>query len=114
AGMTYMDLSKDGTTVIFQNRKGYESPQRKHEHASVTPDIWTYNLQTKQYHQLTTYNGDNLEPVWAGNGKYYFLSDRGGDLNVYKASVNSLAKPQAVTHFKKNPVRGLSIANDGT
>jgi Tol biopolymer transport system component len=114
AGMTFMNLSKDGSTVIFQNRKGYESPQRKHEHASITPDIWTYNLKTKKYKQLTTYNGDNLEPVWARDGSYYFLSDRDGNLNVYKASVNSSAKPKAVTHFKKHPVRGLSRANDGT
>jgi Tol biopolymer transport system component len=114
AGMDHISLSADGTTIIFQNRKGYESPQRKHEHASVTPDIWTYNLKTNKYKQLTTYNGDNLEPVWDKNGVYYFLSDRGGNLNVYKASVNSSTKPEAITHFKKNPVRGLSIANDGT
>src|SRR5699024_6403948 len=44
AGTEYVDLSGNGETILFQNRKGYESPERKHERASVTPDIWTYNL----------------------------------------------------------------------
>lgn len=113
AGTEYISMSSDGSTMIFQNRKGYESKERKHEHASVTPDIWTYNFETEEYNQLTDYNGSNLEPVWGEGDSYYFLTDRDGDLNVYKGRVGSSDFEQ-ITDFDKNPVRSLSRANDGT
>ncbi|HKK45069.1 MAG TPA: S41 family peptidase [Balneolaceae bacterium] len=114
AGTQYAKYSKDGNEIIFQDRKGYESEQRKHERASVTRDIWTYNFKTDQYVQLTHFNGNDLEPVWGDNGNYYYLSElNDNNLNVFRASVSNPDQPQQLTHYKRNPVRGLSRSQSG-
>ncbi len=114
AGTEYARFNKSGNKIIFQDRKGYESEQRKHERASVTRDIWTYNFKTDKYTKLTHFNGDDLEPVWGKSGNYYYLSEQNdNDLNIFKASTAEPNQPEQLTHYKKNPVRGLSRAQTG-
>lgn len=114
AGTQYAQYNQDGSEIIFQDRKGYESEQRKHERASVTRDIWTYNFKKDQYTQLTHFNGNDMEPVWGDNGSYYYLSElNDDDLNVFRASLSNPDQPQQLTHYKRNPVRGLSRSKNG-
>ena len=114
AGTEYARFNKNGSKIIFQDRKGYESAQRKHERASVTRDIWTYDFKTNKYTQLTHFNGNDLEPVWGKDNNYYYLSEQNSnDLNVFKASLVHPDRPEQLTHYKKNPVRGLSRAQTG-
>ncbi len=114
AGTEYARYNKDGDKIIFQDRKGYESEQRKHERASVTRDIWTYDFKTKQYTQLTHFQGNDLEPVWGNSNTYYYLSEQNeNDLNVFRASLAHPGHPVQLTHYKRNPVRGLSRAQTG-
>jgi len=114
AGTQYAHYNKDGSEIIFQDRKGYESEQRKHERASVTRDIWTYNFKTDQYTQLTHFNGNDMEPVWGQEDAYYYLSERNDDdLNIFQASLSNPSQPQQLTHYKRNPVRGLSRSENG-
>jgi C-terminal processing protease CtpA/Prc/Tol biopolymer transport system component len=58
---------------------------------------------------LTTFNGHDLNPVWAQGDDFYFLSEEDGTLNVYKRSIDGSSKKQLTT-FKNHPVRGLSAA----
>lgn len=114
AGTQYAHFNKSGNEIIFQDRKGYESEQRKHERASVTRDIWTYNFKTNKYTKLTNFNGNDLEPVWGKGNNYYYLSEQNyNDLNVFKADLSDPSQPKQLTFYKRNPVRGLSRANDG-
>ena len=115
AGMDYASYNKDGNLILFQDRKGYESDERKHERASVTRDIWTYDVATEKYSKLTNFQGNDLEPVWGDGNNYYYLSERNdNDLNVYQSSIDDTSKQTELTHFKRNPVRGLSRSNTGT
>jgi len=114
AGTQYAHLNKSGNEMIFQDRKGYESEQRKHERASVNRDIWTYNFKTKKYTQLTHFNGNDLEPVWGKGDNYYYLSEKNyNDLNVFKANLKDPRQPKQLTFYKRNPVRGLSRSTNG-
>ncbi|UBM62421.1 peptidase S41 [Candidatus Sulfidibacterium hydrothermale] len=114
AGTEYARFNKNGNEIIFQDRKSYENAQRKHERASVTRDIWTYNFKTNKYTKLTHFNGNDLEPVWGKDGNYYYLSEQNSnDLNVFKASLAHPSQPKQLTFYKKNPVRGLSRAQTG-
>ncbi len=114
AGTQYAHFNKSGNEIIFQDRKGYESEQRKHERASVTRDIWTYNFKTKKYTQLTRFNGNDLEPVWGKDQNYYYLSEQNdNDLNVFQANLAHPDQPKQLTFYKKNPVRGLSRSKNG-
>ena len=44
--------SKDGKTLVFHDRKGYENEFRKHHTSSVTRDIWTYETSTGDYNTI--------------------------------------------------------------
>ncbi|MBN2638536.1 MAG: PD40 domain-containing protein [Bacteroidales bacterium] len=111
AGTEYARYNDKGDKIIFQDTKGYESAERKHERASVTRDIWTYDFKTDKYQKLTTFNGNDLEPVWGKGNTYYYLSElKNNDLNVYEANLSDPANPKQLTSFKRNPVRGLTYS----
>ncbi len=106
-------MSADGKTLLFQDSKGYEDPLRKHHTSSVTRDIWKYDVDTKTYTQLSTFNGEDLDPEFGMDGtSYYFLSEISGSFNVHKSSISGGSAEQ-ITQFDTHPVRHLSIASDG-
>jgi Tol biopolymer transport system component/C-terminal processing protease CtpA/Prc len=106
-------MSTDGKTLIFQDRKGYEDPLRKHHTSSVTRDIWKYDVETKTYNQLSSFNGEDLDPEFAMDGSsYYFLNESSGSFNVHKGTLSGGASQQ-VSQFDTHPVRHLSIAANG-
>jgi tricorn protease len=103
-----------GDKIIYHDQKGYESDWRKHHTSSVTRDIWIYDLKTKKNTQLTTYAGEDRNPVFDANGDdYYYLSEQGGAFNVYRSSLSRPAQSTAVTSFRKNPVRFLTRSSTG-
>jgi len=106
--------SKDGSTIVFHDRKGYEDEFRKHHTSSVTRDIWKYETKTGKYEKLTVFDGEDRNPVFAPDQKnIYYLSERSGTFNIYKMSINATAKPMPVTAMDKHPIRNLSISNSG-
>jgi len=115
AGVENAHYSPDGNSIVFQDRKGYEDPWRKHHKSSVTRDIWVYDLKTKQYQALTSEEIEHREPVYSADGQYvYYLSEKDGTQNLYKKGLRVKIADQQLTKFTKNPVRHLSIAKDNT
>lgn len=118
-----ISFSKDGKTLLFNDKKGYEDPWRKHHTSSITRDIWLCNIPSNtgaqpakagSYSKLTTFNGEDRNPVLAPDGKsFYFLSEQDGTFNVYKGVIGK-SDFQQITKFKGNPVRFLSLAENGT
>jgi len=106
-----MDAS--GKHILYQDLKGFENAWRKHHTSSVTRDLWSYDVATGQHRQLTTDPAEDRNPLFAPDGGYFFLSERGGTFNVYKGSLTGPAATP-LTHFQKHPVRFLSAAQDGT
>ena len=104
--------SPDGTKIIFHDRKGYEDEFRKHHTSAVTRDIWVYDLNDKSYRQLSTFAGEDRNPVFIDNYAFYYLTEESGSYNVYKSSLNNPEQKTAVSHFEKNPVRFLTRSND--
>ena len=94
---------------LYQDKKGYEDPWRKHEQASVTRDIWLCtDMGERSFRRLTDYGGEDRNPVWAADGNsYFYLSEEGGSFNVYRRSLDS-GTGTPVTHHTKHPVRFLS------
>ena len=109
-------FSADGSRIFYHDRKGYEDPFRKHQTSSVTRDLWIYDIKTKTYSEVTETTTEERNPVFGNNNEYYFLSERNGTFNVWKASLvnNKESNAQQVTNYTKNPVRFLSRANNGT
>ena len=108
-------VNSAGDKLIYEDVKGYESDWRKHHTSSVTRDIWLYDLKLSKYTKLTSFNGEDRNPVFDENDQdYYYLSEQGGSFNVYKSSLGDPSKSVAVTHFSKHPVRFLTHAKDNT
>lgn len=114
AGTDYAHYNPDGSQIIFEDIKGFEDPWRKHHTSSVTRDIWLYDGKTKSYSKLSSFKGEDREPVFAKDGKsFYWLSEEDGTLNVYERLISGGTAKQ-LTKFKTNPVRHLSISDNNT
>jgi tricorn protease len=107
-------VNKAGDKILYHDQKGYESEWRKHQQSAIARDIWVYDLKAGKNTQLTTFKGEDRNPVFDADGDaFYYLSEQSGSFNVYKSSLSRPAVSTAVTAFTKNPVRFLSRAGTG-
>jgi Tol biopolymer transport system component len=76
-------VSSTGDKILFHDYKGYESDWRKHHTSSVTRDVWVYDVPSKKYTQLTSFKGEDRNPVFDSNDNdFYYLSEQSGSFNV--------------------------------
>lgn len=115
AGMDFAHYNQRNDCIIFQDNKGsVEDNYRKHATSSVTRDIWTLDTKTGQYSKVSPYIGEDREPIWGEGDNFYYLSERGGNQNLFKSSVTDISKVKQLTFFDQNPVRNLSRAINGS
>lgn len=107
-----VQYSPNGKKLLFHNRKGYENEWRKHHTSSVTRDVMSYDLDTKQFSKLITWDGEDRNPVWKNDTEFYYLTEKSGSFNIWKSDING-SSPTQVTKFDTHPVRFLSIASNG-
>ncbi|HEX2617731.1 MAG TPA: peptidase S41, partial [Flavobacteriales bacterium] len=106
-------ISPDGKTIVYNDVKGYEDGFRKHHTSSVTRDVWSYDIASKQFKQLTPFPGEDRNPVFSADGAtLYYLSEEKGSFNVFKMAAGGGASTQ-VSFLKDHPVRTLSVSNGG-
>ncbi|WP_045114095.1 S41 family peptidase [Microscilla marina] len=110
----FANYDKTGKIMVFQDQKGYEDDRRKHHTSSVTRDLWSYVPATNTFTQLTSFKGEDLNPVISEDGKMMvYLSAEKGSINVFEMTLSNQQK-KPLTQFKDHPVRDLSRANNGT
>lgn len=115
AGSEFARFNSKGDKLVFQDRKGYEDAFRKHHTSSVTRDIWVYDVASKNYTQVSGFEGEDREPIWSADDKsFFYLSEKDGSQNIYKSSIDNNKSLQQVTSFKKHPVRHLTRSLDNT
>jgi tricorn protease len=106
--------SKDGNFLIYHDKKGGENTWRKHHTSAIARDIWTYNVKTGKHNKITSFNGEDRNPVYTADNKgFYYLSEESGSFNIHKMNMEG-GKSEQVTSYKKHPVRFLSSSNDAT
>ena len=111
----FINFSRDGGQFIYQDRKGGEDDFRKHHTSSITRDLWHYDSATGKHTQLTSWAGEDRNPIYAdGDKTIYFLSERSGTFNVWSMPANDTASAKQITKFDTHPVRFLSMADNGT
>ena len=104
-----------GSQLLYEELKGYENEWRKHQVSPVARDVWLYDLKSGRHRQLTTYGGEDRNPLWSPDERsVFFLSERSGSFNVWKMPLERPEAAEQVTRFQGNPVRFLSQARDGT
>ena len=107
--------NRAGDKIVYEDLKGYENLWRKHHTSSVAHDIWLYDVAAHTHRKLTDFPGEDRDPVWSPDERsIYYLSEQSGSFNVWKLALEGNPQPEQVTHFERNPVRFLSIAQDGT
>ncbi|WP_316836568.1 S41 family peptidase [Pedobacter nutrimenti] len=115
AGMERAHYNNDGSSIVFEDRKGYEDAWRKHHTSSVTRDIWTMDVKKNTYTKLTSFEGEDREPVYSNDDKWvYYLSEKAGNQNLFRMPSNAPGESKQLTTFKENPVRHLSRSADNT
>jgi Tol biopolymer transport system component/C-terminal processing protease CtpA/Prc len=108
-------VSTTGDKIIFHDYKGYESDWRKHHTSAVTRDIWVYDVKGRKYAQVSSFGGEDRNPVFDSNDSdFYYLSEQSGSFNIHKSSLRDPKQSTAITRFSKHPVRFLTRARTGT
>ncbi|GAB5518297.1 MAG: S41 family peptidase [Rhodothermales bacterium] len=105
--------NRDGSALLFHDRKGYEDPWRKKHTSSVTRDVWRYTLADSSYTKVADWQGEDRNPVWSPDesGLYYLSEQGNGTFNVHHKPFGGAAT--ALTDFPMHPVRFLTTSDDG-
>lgn len=104
--------------ILYQDKKGYEDPLRKHERSSGTGDVWLAqgllgsDAEKASYTQLTNFNGHDINPVWGNADTFFYVSEKDGCLNIWQRSLTN-NEEKKLTSFTTHPVRSLSASKDG-
>jgi tricorn protease len=110
----YVQVSKDGSKMVYHDKKGGENEWRKHHESSVARNLWLYDLAKDSHQQLTSYYGENRNPVFTDDDQgLYYLSESSGSFNVHKLSLNQPEQSQQLTQFETHPVRFLTVSEAG-
>jgi Tol biopolymer transport system component len=107
-----LTVSNDGSTILYQDKKGGENEWRKHHTSSITRDLWAYDVASKTHKILTNFKGEDRQPVYGADDQtVFYLSEESGSFNVHKMNLSNPTKSTQLTDFKLHPVRFLSYAN---
>ncbi|MEC7754157.1 S41 family peptidase [Roseivirga sp. UBA1976] len=106
----YVQVSKDGNTMIYHDKKGGENEWRKHHTSAITRDLWIYDKASNTHKMLTNRAGEDRQPVFSADEQsVYYLSEASGTFNVHKMSLANPSQSQQLTSFDLHPVRFLSF-----
>jgi Tol biopolymer transport system component/C-terminal processing protease CtpA/Prc len=109
-------FDREGQRLIYDDQKSYENLWRKHITSAFAHDIWLFDVRTGSHTKLTTFAGEDRNPVWASDeNSFFYLSEQSGSLNVWNLPLKDgqPGTPTQITHFERNPVRFLSGSNAG-
>ncbi len=99
---SYTRIGADGNTVIFN--RNYLQPRTWQRYGGgLADDVWIGDLKEGRFTRLTSYFGNDLSPMFAGD-RIFFTSERDGRMNLW--SVTAKGKDlQQHTRFTDFDVR---------
>jgi Tol biopolymer transport system component/C-terminal processing protease CtpA/Prc len=107
-----VQLSTNGTLLLYHDKKGYESEFRKHHVSAITRDLWKYDIVQDEHTKLTSFVGEDRNPVLSADGKtVYYLSEESGTFNVHRLNLDDPSTNQQITSLKTHPIRSLSYGS---
>lgn len=107
--------NRDQTRLAYSYNPSWDPADRQHRVRPNARQIWTYDKASGVHEALFAADGiDRHDPVWSADGlSLYYLSEASGWLNVWQLDLASGSESQ-LTHFEGDPVRDLSVSDDGT
>ena len=107
-----VQVNTDGSMLVYHDRKGYENEFRKHHVSAIARDIWKYDVNNDKHTILTSFKGEDRNPVLASDGNtVYYLSEASGSFNVHKLTLDNPGQNTQLTTLTTHPVRHLSYGN---
>ncbi|XWN37874.1 MAG: S41 family peptidase [Balneola sp.] len=108
----FIQVNKNGSQMVYHDKKGGENEWRKHHTSSITRDIWSYDTKSGEHTMITSFEGEDRQPVYSTDEKsLYYLSEESGSFNVHKLSIADPSSNTQLTDFDLHPVRFLSFGN---
>ncbi|MEP1150104.1 MAG: S41 family peptidase [Balneola sp.] len=108
----FVQINKSGSQMVYHDKKGGENEWRKHHTSSITRDIWTYDTKSKAHKMITSFEGEDRQPIYSTDEKsLYYLSEESGNFNVHKLSLANPSQNTQLTQFETHPVRFLSMGS---
>lgn len=116
-GSNYGQFLPDGKSVVYT--RGGQSWWRPKYKGSRNADLYLLTpgqgSAPAKTSRLTTYDGWDAFPLVAPDGRnLYYISEQGGNSNVWHTTLGSAAKPQPLTHQTGDAARFPSIARNGS
>jgi Tol biopolymer transport system component/C-terminal processing protease CtpA/Prc len=110
-----IQVRNDGQQMVYHDKKGGENEFRKYHKSAITRDIWSFDKGTGKHAKITSFYGEDRNPVYSKDGKFiFYLSEESGTFNVHKLELENPGENEQITNFSMHPVRYLSMAEDGT
>ena len=79
-----------------------------------TNDLWICDVQRDLRSRVTFDDGEDLSPVWSSDGRQvYFVSNRSGDLKVYRLTPGTTGEPELIVGSDR-PMTPTSESPDGS
>ena len=104
-----IQINSSGAQYLYHDNKGTENPWRKHHQSSATRDIWTYDLASGKHEKISSFKGEDRNPIYAYDGKsIYYLSEESGSFNIHYLDLSRPKSNKQLTSFDLHPVRFLS------
>lgn len=108
-------LSPNGKFIVFV--KGNCRIQREAYQGAANRDLWLYDIKNNKYTQLTTFDGNDFYPQWAGNNTIYFQSARSDKYNVHKLNISDSGTKEGqieqVSTFKDMGIFSFHVSRNG-
>ena len=102
-------ISPDAKTFAYTMTDTDRASWKRYR-GGMAPDVWLFHLDTGAAENVTDDDACDSQPMWAGNGRLYFLSDRGdrkrANLWCYEVAAKKIRQ---VTNFSDYDVRYPSI-----
>ncbi|HZP59578.1 MAG TPA: PDZ domain-containing protein, partial [Opitutaceae bacterium] len=103
----FASFSPDDSKMAY-NRIFREFRARKHYRGGMADDIWIFDFKTGALENITQDPAQDIIPMWAPNGKIYFLSDRDGPMNLFSYELATKTTRQH-TFFKDYDIKFPSL-----
>lgn len=88
--MICSDINEDGSKLLLTM-----APKGQ-------PDVYLYDVKTKNIKPLTNYGGIDVGGQFLGNDKVVFVSDRLGYPNIFATNINSINSVEQMVHYGKS------------
>lgn len=106
----FVSYSPDDTKIAY-NRVFREFRTWKNYRGGMADDIWILDLKSGALENITNNPAQDIFPMWAPNGKIYFVSERTGRANLFSYDLASKQTAQ-LTNFTEFDVKFPSLGKN--